>query len=374
MADDYYAVLGVARDATDQDIKRAFREIARKNHPDVAGADPAAEDRFKEARKAYETLMDPVARARYDRRGQRRAPPPGGSFFDAFYRATGERDAARSGPRVDLRQGGTPPPPSGTTGRRPSGNDLGLEDLFDDFGDFGFGQRPAGERTGGTRPNGRATSQSSSQSQAPRSSPQPGDDVHVELEVPAEVARSGGSATAVYHRMQRADSWRPGAPDPGLVRVQDIADIRILPGTADGEVLRERGLGSAGSHGGPYGDLLVAIRIAARPTPTPGASGASEGAAGSTGDGSTVDLSIVEAMLGGRVTIATPHGKVKLTIPPGTSSGVRLRLKGKGPVGPDGAATDWFVATRIVVPASLDPESRRLIEEYARLNPSTESD
>ena len=91
MASDYYSVLGVPRDATSKDIKRAFRQIARECHPDVAGEDPEAAETFKKARIAYETLMDPTARARYDRRQARRgpgAPLGGGSFFEAFYRRT----------------------------------------------------------------------------------------------------------------------------------------------------------------------------------------------------------------------------------------------------------------------------------------------
>ncbi|MEQ1565739.1 MAG: DnaJ domain-containing protein, partial [Myxococcota bacterium] len=230
MADDYYAVLGVGRDATSQEIKRAFREIARKCHPDVAGADPAAEEQFRNSRKAYETLMDPVARARYDRRGQRKAPA-GGSFFDAFYRAT---DRSGTPPVAEASR------PRPASGKRNPGNSVTLEDLFNDFGDFGFG-----EGRGGAKPP---------ESQPPRQAPTIGDDVYVDLDVPAGIARAGGSLTAVYYRMQRADSWRPGSPDPGLVRVQDIADIRVVPGTADGELLRERGLGNAGPHGGAYGD------------------------------------------------------------------------------------------------------------------------
>jgi DnaJ-class molecular chaperone len=351
MAEDYYAVLAVARDATTQDIKRAFREIARRCHPDVAGGDPTSEEQFKNARKAYETLMDPVARARYDRRGQRQAPPPGGSFFDAFYKATGRAQETRQETTVTGRMKTGRP----TTGGRNPGNDVTLDDLFNDFG-FGEGRVTGRHPSSDAHPGGKAREPGPKPGR-----PEQGDEVHVDLEVAEKIARDGGSTTAVYYRMQRADSWRPGAADAGLVRVQDIADIRIVPGTRDGEILRERGLGNAGSHGGAYGDLVVTVRIVASRRSEPGQE-----------PGPTIDLGIVEALLGGRVALETPQGRIWLTIPPGTSSGVQLRLKGKGPVGADGVAADWFVTTRIVVPKGLDAESRRLIEEFARLNPSSE--
>src|SRR6185295_6171716 len=119
---------------------------------------------------------------------------------------------------------------------------------------------------------------------------QPGDDVRLSLDVPEKIARDGGSLTAVYYRMQRADSWRPGAPDAGTVRVQDIADIRIIPGTKGGEVLRERGLGSAGAHGGPYGDLVATVRIVGERAKPPPPAPAPEAAHAEV---RTVDLSIV---------------------------------------------------------------------------------
>lgn len=351
MAEDYYSILGVTKDATSQEIKRAFREIARKSHPDLAGSDPAAEEQFKNARKAYETLMDPVARARYDRRGQRTAPA-GGSFFDAFYKAT-ERAQTQKAPST----------PRGATGKRNPGNSVTLDDLFNDFGDFGFG-----EGKGATPPP--------RQSEVHRPSPKPGDDVHIDLDVPEATAKQGGSLTAVYYRMQRADSWRPGSPDPGVVRVQDIADIRVMPGTPHGEILRERGLGNAGQHGGPYGDLLVRIQIvkpppAPEPKPEPRPEPELRTPPEPAPPGApTVDLSIVEAILGGRVAIDTPQGRVRLTIPPGTSSGVQLRIRGRGVPTPEGEPTDYFVWTRIVVPKEIDEASRRLIEEFGRLNPS----
>lgn len=401
---DYYEILGVAREATPQEIKKAFRQIARECHPDVTGEDPVAAERFKTARKAYETLIDPVTRSRYDRRGQRRGMPKGGSFFDAFYRHTaGSADPDMGGPSPGTAgrdrtrtygahdAGGTVG--AGRKAKHNPGNDLDLEDLFKDFGDFGFGG------AGGKGPS--ATRGPSSSAPPPRAqAPETGADVEIEINVNAQIAREGGTVTAVYSRLQRAASWRPGAGDAGVVRIQDIADIRIIPGTRDGEVLKEKGLGDAGSFGGSYGDLIVRVRVVGgrartgprhedtggfdpptqeeerprhdgharteapppreeRGTPvTPDANGVA-----------TVDISIAEALLGGRVPLDTPQGRVRIAIPPGTSSGTRMRLKAKGS---DGG--DLFIAIRIVVPKELDDESRKLVEEFARLNPGTPRD
>jgi DnaJ-class molecular chaperone len=391
MEEDYYAVLGVPKEATPQDIKRAFRDIARKCHPDVSGGDPVLEERFKTARLAYETLSDQDLRAKYDRRAQRRAsgggaPQPGGTFFDAFWKAS---ERAYHQPEPARRR---------ATGRKNSGNDVSLDDLFDGWGrtDAAGGGRPAnpGPRSwepppapepGGWSEPDPLPPRRDVMAEEPAPGPPPGRDVHVELELPYEIARDGGAVTTVYHRLQRVDPWRPGSPGAGVVRVQDIAEVRIVPGTRTGEVLRERGLGDAGAHGGGYGDLYCTVKVVGGPrhvvTPAPAPDRAAPPprpaperpppapAAGEEPADALLDISVVEALLGGRVSVETPQGKVRATIPPCTSSGVRMRLKGKGPAGADGLPTDWYVVTRIVVPATLDPESRRLVEEFARLNP-----
>ncbi|MEZ4316573.1 MAG: DnaJ domain-containing protein [Myxococcota bacterium] len=386
MATDHYETLGVARDATNQDIKKAFRQIARECHPDVSGGDPDAEERFKKARLAYDTLMDPVTRARYDRRFQRRAQGPGGggrggSFFEDFYNRTGGN--AAGGARGATNPGGGPSRYARPKRDDPR-NNIGLDDLFN-VGEFGFGS------------GGRGASESSTGSAPPPSRPQivPGQDVEIELDVPADIASRGGSVTAVYYRLQRADSWRPGTDDSGLVRVQDIADIRIVPGTRQGTVLRERGLGDAGAYGGTYGDLVARVRIVglgtprSAPQPPPSTPPPPQGPtlrdlgsvppppsdppppsrSGHDPEVVALEISVVEALLGGRVSLETPQGKVRLTIPPGTSGGTRLRLKGKGSPLATGEIGDLFVETRITVPKNLDDESRRLIEEFAKLNP-----
>lgn len=347
---DHYSILGVPQDASPQDIKRAFRQIARECHPDVAGEDPEKEERFKQARKAYETLMDPDSRGRYDRRGQRRSPG-GGSFFDAFYQRTGEQagpDAERRTPRPASTMGSHDTGGARSNRRHDPRNDIGLDDLFNDFGDFGFG--------GTRRPPPKPASPDPDPFQ-----PERGHDVEITLDVPAGVARDGGSVAAVYHRQQRADAWRPGTSDRGVVRIQDIADIRVVPGTRDGSLLREKGLGDAGAWGGPYGDLVVRVRVV----------GVADAAVRHDAPPveQSVDITVVEALLGGRIEVETAGGKVRVTIPPGTDSGAKLRLKGKGPAGADGRPGDLFVVLRIVVPKRLDDESRGLIERFASLNP-----
>ena len=355
MTGDFYSILGVTKDASPQEIKKAFRKIARECHPDVAGDDPDAIARFKKAKQAYEALNDPVMRARYDRRGQRRPVRGGGTFFDAFYNRTGHRE--ESGPTPGGRSGSR----RRARGDRRS-NDLDLDDLFGDFG-FGSGDRSA-----------RSTTDSGYRGQrTPPPRPQAGENVEITLDVPAATARGGGTVTAVYYRMQRADSWRPGSAEIGLVRVQDIADIRIIPGTRDGASLVERGLGDAGAYGGPYGDLISYVRVVAdarerssAPPPEP-----EGGAADATSQ--VVQVSVVEALLGGRVSVETPQGRVRVTIPPCTSGGSRMRLRGKGPSNAAGQAADLYLQIQISVPSELDEASRRLIQEFARLNPSSES-
>jgi DnaJ-class molecular chaperone len=375
----YYEILGVSPEASPQDIKKAFRQIARECHPDVTGNDEAAAERFKTARKAYETLIDPVTRSRYDKRGQRRGFTSG-SFFDAFYRATGQAAGGARGDESRQRRPSSTPgnhdagggPGAGRRSARDAGNDLNLDDLFNGFGDFGFGNKRSDTRSSGpareTGPRDHASGARGTPREAEVATPEAGADVHIEVEVPENVARDGGTVSTVYHRMQRVDSWRSESAVGGVARIQDIADIRILPGTGDGEVLRERGLGDAGVHGGTYGDLVVRVRVvrgAARPeTPTEG-----RDASSLPPEERTLAISVVDALLGGRVEIETAAGRVKLGIPPGTSSGRRFRLKGRGEGG-----GDLYLEARVMVPATIDDESRRLIEEFARLNPGAPRD
>ena len=332
MADDYYSLLGVPRDATSQDIKRSFRKLARECHPDVAGDSPTAVERFRDIRKAYETLLDPVTRARYDRRGQR-PRHKGGSFFDAMYKRTGQAAEARQTGKGEHRQ---------RRGAQSASRELGLDDLMG-----GLGGRPRAKTNEHTTRDGPASA--------------PGRDVHVEVDVPKTVALRGGSITVTYFRMRRSDSWTPRSRDPGLVRIEEIAEIRILPGTEDRTLLTEHGLGDHGPWGGAAGDLQVRVRLVGT---------VEEAAPSAVGEALRVDIGVSEAMLGGRIVVDTPQGPVRMTVPPGTCSHARMRLSGKGPADARGRSTDLYVEFRIVVPKTLDAQSRRLVEEFLALNPS----
>ncbi len=380
---DLYEVLGVPSDAPPPEIKRAFRALARECHPDVAGPGAAAAARFTQVREAYEVLSDPVQRARYDHRGDRRGNP----FVNLWNRSN-----------VNV---GAPPTGPGGARRNPA-NDLDLEDIFNDFGtgDFGFTGKTRGPPPAAPMPrrpsvaparpaaDRRAAAPSGGAGRAP---PQPGRDIPLTVDLPGDVAARGGSVMVSYSRLRRADDGRT------LFRYDELQDLKIPPGTQHGETLRVPRMGDAGMDGGVYGDLVVDVRL--RPAvppprppdpsppdpspldaPPPAAPSPDlgrmkmprrEGAEGPA-DGVRVDIGIVEALLGGRVTVETPGGSVRLTIPAGTSSGTRMRLRGRGPAGPDGAPSDLFAEVRIVVPKVLDEASRTLIERFAALNPTEE--
>lgn len=349
MAGRYYDVLGIAQDATIEDIKRAFRGIARTCHPDVAGDDPQAAQRFMEAREAYDHLIDPEKRAAYDRpavRPKRKARSGDSSFFRAAYRRASGSDGAetRSGPR--------------TEGGERSGSG-GLDDLF---ADFGFGDD--GGRSGFSH-------QARFRGQAGGGgAPRRGDDLTIDVEVPASVARDGGPWTVNYGRLVR----EPGGEGAGVKPFRGEQVIDVPAATRPASVRRYPGLGDAGAYGGPTGDLIVRFRVGGR-VGDDGLGGAREAKAAPARSPEAqpgrfdVPISVVEALLGGRIEIDTPGGRVKMAIPPGTSSGRVFRLKGRGAPDGTGEPADLHVTVQIVVPTQLDEPSRALIEAFARLNP-----
>jgi len=351
---DYYETLGVERDATIDEIKKAFRKLARESHPDVAKDDPDAATRFNKLRQAYETLVDPEKRERYDRSFRKSTTPrsgtwrpPGGMNFG------GVNINAGTGGHQDRFKG--------------RGNNLDLEDIFGDFGgmnDFGFGTSkgsPAGP-SAGERPQ-------------PQGDPVSGRDIVLQVDVPAATAERGGTITLHYPRLRRGDDG------VSVYRYNELFDLGIAPGTRHGETIRVEKMGDAGPNGGPYGDLVADVRVVGgegrgRPRseprekahrreaeePRPKAEPRAEADSGE--EVRQIAISVSEALLGGRVEVETASGRVRVSVPPCTSSGTRLRLRGKGKGG-----GDLYVELRIVVPSTLDEESRKLIERFAELNP-----
>jgi curved DNA-binding protein len=311
MARDFYEVLGVGKNADQSEIQRAYRKLARTHHPDV-NKDPSAEARFKEISEAYDVLSDPEQRKRYDAFGEdfRRVPPD--ISPEEWRRARAYAGAAPGA-------GGPGPggPFAGGGGVRYTdvGEDIDLEDLLGGI----FGGR--GRTNWG---------------------PLPGSDQEFEAEITLEEA---------FHGAQR--SLTITGPDG-----QRTLDVNIPAGVVDGQRIRLRGQGGRGANGGQPGDLYLIIRIA--PHPRYRVSGRDLTA--------PLPLSPWEAALGAAVPVETPGGSATVNVPPGTSSGRRLRLKGRGLPKRRGEPGDFYAEAQIRVPSSLTAEERRLFEELRQVS------
>ncbi|MFD8077115.1 DnaJ C-terminal domain-containing protein [Streptomyces sp. NPDC059718] len=302
MARDYYEVLGVSRTASPDEIQQAYRKLARRYHPDV-NKDPEAEERFKDLNEAYSVLSDPKTRARYDRFGEdfRKIPED----FD-------ERVAAGAG--AGFREGRTAgaggPRVRYATGFGAEGIDI--EDLLGSM----FG---AGAARGGV----------------------PGADQEAELPLTVEEAYKGGRRTVTL------------AGPGGQPRRYEVD---VPPGVTDGQRVRLVGEGGQGSGDAPAGDLYLRVRIKPHPR--------------FRLDGRDVHIQVPvapwEAALGATVPVPTPGGgTAKVTVPAGSSSGRRLRLRGEGMPNPRGANGDLYAELRVVVPPTLGDRERELFEELA---------
>ncbi len=281
---DYYRVLGVERSATQEEIQRAYRKLARQLHPDV-NRESGAEDRFKQVNEAYEVLSDPKKRARYDR------------FGDSWRQVPEDYDPNARGPfggrgfaEADL-------------------NDL-LGGLFGGLG--GFGRR--GSRTAGA-------------------------DAEAEIELAVEDAFSGGVRRITL----------TGADGTHNV------DVNLPAGVTNGQRIRLAGRGGPGSGGGPRGDLYLHVRLAPHPRYRV------------DGRDLTVDLPVApwEAALGASVPFTTPGGPVQVRVPAGSSSGRRLRLRGRGLPNPKGTPGDLYAEVKIVFPPHPTDAERQLWQQLA---------
>jgi curved DNA-binding protein len=338
---DYYEVLGVSRQAGDEEIKKAFRKLARKHHPDVAKDKKTAEEKFKEINEAYEVLSDPAKRRRYDelgadwKQGAEFRPPPGWEGFRTGRRTGGQ---GRSGD-FEFEFGGT-----------------GFSDFFEQL----FGARGRG--------GGRAPAREGFE-EAPAG--ERGADIEGDILVTLDEALHGSVRTvtvrhnAVCSQCQGSGVSRqqscPRCAGTGQTARTEDHKVKVPAGVIEGQRLRIPGRGGAGSGPAESGDLYLRVRFARHPD-------------FEVDQGNLfheLELAPWEAVLGANVSVPTLEGLVNIRIPPGTQNGHRLRVRGRG-LGREGQRGDLFAVTRIHVPEQVSEAEKRLWEKLAaesRFNP-----
>ncbi|MEV8514933.1 molecular chaperone DnaJ [Dactylosporangium sp. NPDC051484] len=377
---DFYAVLGVTKSASTDEIKKAYRKLARELHPDRNPNNAAAEERFKAVSEAYDVLSDPARRKEYDemrslfgagqfRRNARAGGPagaggPGFDFGDLF----GNAGAGAGGPSHDTDRrfggagfsdlfssifsggGGAP-----TTGRRSRGRDVETEVVLN-FVDAVQGVTlPITLRTPGTcetcHGNGAAPGSS------PRSCPKcrglgvvSSNQGSFSFTEPCRECQGVGTIV---------DEKCPECHGTGGVTKTRTINVRIPAGVSDGQRIRLAGRGEPGTRGGSPGDLFVLIKV--RPDPVFGRSGDDLTL--------TVPVTFAEAALGADLRVPTLDATVLLRVPPGTPSGRTLRVRGKGVARRDGNVGDLLVTIDVHVPAELSEAARKALSDYAAAAP-----
>jgi molecular chaperone DnaJ len=389
---DYYELLGVKKSASADEIRKAFRKLARKYHPDVNPGDKVAEERFKAMSEANDVLSDPKKRKIYDQLGY---------YSDNIDPAAAEA-YARGGPTGAGGFGGVPGAQPGATG----------QGVPFDFGGFDFSDMFEGAR--GQRSTGSGggfrdifSGMFGGRGGAAQEGPEPGSDLEYQVNVPFWTAIRGGVMRLNITRQDACGNCQgngyieaPGVcpqckgkgtieqtggrmkfnvPCPrchgtgknvstcpvchgeGVVSRTEPLEVRIKAGTRDGQRIRIPGKGNAGLHGGPAGDLYVIIRAGEHPV--------------FRRDGDdiqiTVPVTATEAALGAKIEVPTIDGRALLKVPPGTQSGQKLRLREKGvpSATKEGARGDEIVEVKLTVPMPRDEKTKELLRELAKLNP-----
>jgi molecular chaperone DnaJ len=349
---DLYVVLGLSHGASDADIKRAYRRLARRFHPDINPGDRVAEARFRQILDAYETLSDPQRRSRYDAgQGLEINDDRRKSGFEGFdFSSRGVDHSATFGDLFAevLTDRGT----------RPPGQERGA-DLHHDVR-LSFEEALSGVQRTVTvtrRENCRACAGTGQTRMSPG---------------PCHLCQGTGALRSVRGHMvfsrscsacrgtgqQRPRACEPCAGTGQETRTETVA-VRIPPGVAEGDRIRVSAKGNAGIQGGPPGDLYIAVQVAPHPTLR------------REGDDLhvVVPIAIHEAALGARIDIPTPDGGARLRVPPGTQSGQRFRLRDRGaPSTRDARRGDLVVEVRLMLPRVLDERSKELLREFGRIN------
>ena len=316
---DYYKSLGVTRDASAEDIKKAFRKLARQYHPDVAKVKKGAEEKFKEINEAYEVLGDPENRRKYDELGAnwreeaelRRSP----GWQERGSRGAGGQES------FDVHFDGT-----------------GFSDFFEQF--FGRGRRfdgvndPMRPRAGSVEEAGFSYR---------------GADLESDILVTLEEALTGSVRTLSLQRTNR---------HTGEAKTQTLK-VRIPPGVHEGQAIRVAGMGEDGIGGGAPGDLYLRVRFAAHPEFRVRGADLYYG----------LDLAPWEAVLGTSVIVPTLKDRVSVRIPAGTNHGRQLRVRGRGlPAGTDGRQGDLYVVVNVELPEQITEEERELWKQLSRVS------
>lgn len=309
---DYYETLGVPRTATPEEIKKAFRKLARVHHPDVAKDKAGAEEKFKRINEAYEVLGDPEKRKRYDELG------------------------------ANWEQGGYAAPPQGGFHRRRSEpQDAGTSFEFDGTGFSDFFETFFGGRGGGfgsaQQPSGRARGQGFAQK---------GQNVEADILVTLEEALRGS--------LRKVTLRRPG--EHGGADRKDTYQVRIPPGVHEGQRIRLAGQGEAGFGGGATGDLFLRVKLAQHP----------EFNVKDFDLYYDLDLAPWEAVLGVEVKIPALDGSTTLRVQPGTESGSKLRMRGLGLPREDKSRGDLYAIVRVLTPESVTSQEKELWEQLAK--------
>jgi molecular chaperone DnaJ len=393
---DYYETLGVKKSASVDDIRKAFRKLARKYHPDVNPGDKSAEEKFKAISEANDVLSDPKKRKIYDQLG----------FYSDNIDPAAAEAYARGGPTGAGGFGGFPGGQPGAGGNAGQGVPFDFSGF--DFGDMFEGAR-AQRNTGGgggfrdifsSMFGGRGGA-------AAQDGPEPGSDLEYQVNVPFWTAVRGGvmrlnitrqdvcgncygngyieqpgvcpqckgkgTIEQTANRMKfnvtcprchgtgKNISTCPVCHGEGVVSRTESLEVRIKPGTRDGQRIRIPGKGNAGLHGGPPGDLYVIIRTE------------SHLIFRREGDDIyvTVPVTATEAALGAKIEVPTIDGRALLKVPPGTQSGQKLRLREKGvpSATKEGTRGDEIVEVKVTVPMPRDEKTKELLRELAKLNP-----
>ncbi len=316
---DYYTVLGVSRDATAEEIKKAFRKLARQYHPDVAKNKKVAEEKFKEINEANEVLSDPDKRKKYDELG------------------------------ANWQQAGVPEPedPAGGRGAGAArgqefhfGGSTGFSDFFEQF----FGGRAGRGQAAGYDDLFRRAGREGAGAGEPR---MPGSDIEGDILVTLAEALHGASRQISLQRIDQAT----GEPET------ETFTVRIPPGATEGRRIRVPSKGGRGSGGAEAGNLFLRVRLAAHP----------DFEVRGTDLYFELDVAPWEAVLGAQVSVPTLTGAVKLQVPPCTNGDRHLRVRGQGlPTSKSGERGDLYVVVKIRVPAEITSRERELWNELAR--------